>query len=125
ALLVVSGNDAAGLTKAIDVLGAPEGRATLTGNLAVVDQLVPPNGMAPGENNDTFARLGITDQRVSGVGNHSVSVRIPMSARNAAGQTVLHLHMWASPLLDGDRSSVQVSFNGRTLTDVRLPTSKP
>ena len=125
ALLVVSGNDAAGLTKAIGVLGTPEGRATLTGNLAVVDQFVPSNGTASIANSDTFARLGITDQRVSGVGNHSVNVRVPLSARDAAGQTVLHLRMLASPLLDGDRSSVQVSFNGRTLTAVRLPTSKP
>ena len=125
ALLVVSGNDAAGLAKAIGVLGTPEGRATLTGNLAVVDTFVPFTGGRPSGGVDSFASLGIADQRVSGIGNHSVDVRVPLSARDAAGQTVLHLQMLASPLLDGDRSSIQVSFNGRTLTAVRLPTGKP
>lgn len=125
ALLVVSGSDAVGLAKAIGVLGTSEGRATLTGNLAVIDNFVPAGAEQSNGSVSSFAGLGMADEQVSGIGNHGVDVRIPLNSRDVAGQTVIHLHMLASPLLDGDRSSVTVTFNGKTLTAERLPTNNP
>lgn len=123
-LLIISGSTDVGLAKAIDALGSKDGRATLTGDFAIIQQFSA--GQTTGSTNVlSLSSLGFANQRVSGTGNHTVDIRVPLTRSDAAGPLRLQLRMRASPLLEDGRSSVQVYFDNHELSALRLPTSQP
>lgn len=121
--LLVTGSDAAGLNRAVQVLADPQLTAQLQGDLVVLKDLpttqsIQPAGL-PGMY--TFKQLGYSDLTVSGAFHQKASLTIRPQVNWLPGpDSYLEVHFRHARTLRPEKSVLTVQVNGRPVNSIPL-----
>jgi cellulose synthase subunit len=110
-----------GYTPAL-VLGDPERKVLLTGNIAYLDRIRPRTPPAF-KNKYSFEELGYLDRTVRGIGKENLIYRVNIPYNIDPALATLTLQLAHSPDLDIRTSSFSIVLNGFTIASI-LPTAQ-
>ncbi len=115
-VLIVSGNDDAGIARAVTALSTAGAMDTFAGQSAVItDATFPP---APNGTKISFGDLGFTTAQVTGFGTRDLNVSF--ISGTISGAATLTVDLANSAVLDGNRSAMTVIVNGQPTGSTRL-----